>query len=427
MRFSTSAQPIEIPGAMIRTCTFIGWERWEKRILSITQQISENPFLREIAFEKYGRELALFDAWKYYHDTKKPLWPPTSDGLYRLYSFFTMFSKLHYHMSDVGRRRITGMARDGLKSENGLAELAFEFLTVNHLMNQGFDVTCNDYENRMLGGTYDFLVEKDGIEIEVEDKYVSADIGRKIHQRRLYQLGKWVLPLSLTTLNSGPGGTLVRVFLPDRLTGSPDQHEAISQGIGQALEFSNSRIDGDDCRIEIENFNFDECPLNMEEPDDSVRIRARQYFEEEHDVENRNMLMLFRPSHGAVVITIQSEKPDQVLNGIYRQLKGSAKNQFSGTRPAALFVYLSDITVEQLDSLAAAGKDKPTGLQLMANDLIARRPVLHTVCFVTPGVVTTKEKFQDDIWRRSLQESGGVYTFRNPEHPQVDEPVCNLV
>ena len=46
-----------------------------------------------------------------------------------------------------------------------------------HLMSQGYDVGFHDLEG---GAGHDFQASKDGAVIEVECKFISGDIGRKI-------------------------------------------------------------------------------------------------------------------------------------------------------------------------------------------------------------------------------------------------------
>lgn len=421
MKFSTTAHPIEIPAAMIRTCTFTGWKNWEKRVVSLTELADKNPFIRDYIVEKYGCEIALFDAWEHYHYTGRPLWPPESIEHYRFYSFVTMFSKLHHHLNDVGRKRLVGMTRHGLKNENGLEGLAFEFLVLNNLMSLGYDVICNDLEDRKNGGTYDFLAVKGGIEMEVECKYVSADIGRQIHRRRIYQLGDRLLPMMQSTLDAKPGGTLVKITIPNNLSGSTEQQSLIADAVRKALANDGDAILPEEYQITVEPFAFRDDMFDAQITKIEILNKLRGQMKNEHNIDNKNMLLLFRPEHGAIVVIVKSSKKDRVLGALNRQLKGSAKNQFSGERPGALFVFLADLTEDQLLNLAKAQKDEPTGIQIMSNMLIEKRPALHTVAFLSPGALATRQISKGGRRGTSITQSSAGYHFLNPDHPMAGD------
>ena len=69
------------------------------------------------------------------------------------------------------------MLVDGLQSDKGLLPLQHEMTTITHLLLNGFNVTCHDLENN---GGFDFLASRDGVEVEVECKMVSGDIGKQL-------------------------------------------------------------------------------------------------------------------------------------------------------------------------------------------------------------------------------------------------------
>ena len=402
---------------MIRTCTFVGWKAWEKRVVSLAAQADKNPFMKNYILEKYGCEIALLDAWEHYHYTGRPLWPPRSLDQYRFYSFIAMFSKLHYRLNEVGRKRLVGMARHGLKTENGLEELAFELLVLNNLMTRGFDIICNDLEDRQDGGTYDFLAVKDELELEVECKYVSADIGRQIHRRRMYQLGDRLLPTMQPVQGDHPGGTLVKITIPSKLSGSDEQQSLIAGAVARVLDDKNDNQLPDGYQVTVEPFAYNNDMFRAERLQDAIIDDLRKQMKIEHEVDNKNMLLFARPGYGAIVVIVQSTKKDRVLDALNRQLKGSAKDQFSGERPGALFAYLADLSDGQLHELARAQDDDPTGLQIMSNMLIDKRPTLHTVVYLSPGALIESQIGEAGRFGTSITESNSGYHFTNPDHP----------
>ena len=71
---------------------------------------------------------------------------------------------------------------------------------------------------------------------------------------------------------------------------------------------------------------------------------------EKFGLENVNAVFRWSAGKGAVILAIKSAVADKVVDGIYRQLKTSAKMQFSGRRPAMLYVQLRDFDANQLTS-----------------------------------------------------------------------------
>lgn len=57
-----------------------------------------------------------------------------------------------------------------------------------HLKSRGFSACFHDLES---GGGFDFLAFSNTIHLEVECKFLSADIGRKLHRRRVYDLAAY--------------------------------------------------------------------------------------------------------------------------------------------------------------------------------------------------------------------------------------------
>jgi hypothetical protein len=80
------------------------------------------------------------------------------------------------------------------------------------------------------------------------------------------------------------------------------------------------------------------------------------------------------PHVGAAVVVLQSEKPDTVVEGLYRQLRDSARRQFSGHRPAVLCVRLRDLSAPQLIALAS---ERVNGLATVTTRLFAADDRAH--------------------------------------------------
>ena len=102
-----------------------------------------------------------------------------------------MFVQVHARLTTQGKRRLAGALQSSLEKEHGLGPLTFEIKVAAHLISRGFQIEFHDLE---AGGGYDFLAISGSTKIEVECKHVSADIGRQIHRRALYDLGGVLFP-----------------------------------------------------------------------------------------------------------------------------------------------------------------------------------------------------------------------------------------
>jgi hypothetical protein len=136
---------------------------------------------------------------------------------------------------------------------------------------------------------------------------------------------------------------------------------------------------------------------------------------------NPHAISLHRPREAAIVAVIESEKPDKVINGVYRSLKDSAQRQFTGQRPALLAVRLTDLTKAHLDELA--------GLAAIANRLFAgeTRHHLFGLAFFARNGALSSARPSSGIPLTTLENRGSAVLFRRNAHPMADDPRLNVL
>ena len=296
MHFEPTAVPAEIAPLFRRFVAITGWKPWKGRLAALEQRVKDNPFLGEYFAERYPLELEMEQLHRRLRRGGKFSLPATYREV-ALLSFVATVSRVYRRLSAQGQRRLAGMLRSGLDAEYGLASLAHEMGIATHLMAQGFDVIFSDIES---GGGFDLLAERDGVEIEIECKIFSGDMGRKVHLRRLYQLGGRVYPLMTAALNKRPGGQLARVVLPGRLQGSDQQQRDICDRLARVLQDGTSELGPEPCSIEYRTFSLTGSPFETTEPEGLEREIARQFVEREVGLPIEHVVMLFRAFHGAV-------------------------------------------------------------------------------------------------------------------------------
>lgn len=418
MHFLPDAVPAEIPALMTRLVGITGWKPWGHRLAWLQEQIRANPTMPNFIVERFGLELASDQVRRHYKQSGRYPWPPTTAEQLRFYSFLAMIGRCYHRLSPAGKMRMRGMLVDALKSDYGFAPIAFEMKVVAHLMTRGFDVVFHDMEE---GSGFDYLATKERVEIEVECKFVSGDIGRQIHLKKMHQLSTVLLPVMAVALDQRCGGRLVRISIPGRLGANEKQYYEICRLMSQAITDQKSDAKLNEYEILISHFSFEDSPFSHLPPDDVSLDHAERFLSDKFGIENKNVLIQIKPKRGAILIVVESAKKDAVLKGIHRQLKDSARNQLSGDRPGILCCELADMTEEQLLAFANE-QDEGTGLQFMVSDLIARRPQIHTVAFTTPGTVRLLKSTMGTTRRTSVQETGPAYTFSNPDHEMANDP-----
>lgn len=173
------------------------------------------------------------------------------------------------------------------------------------------------------------------------------------------------------------GGALVKVTIPDRLTGNMAQHAAIAGAIRRALVRGSGTYKEMKCRVEVEPFEIDVSPFTLD-------------------------------SKG-VPLTDDSER------------------QFTGTLPSLLCVHIDDLSDEQLAKLFRAEEsDEQTGLGAAMAKLLWDRPKLHCVFIWSERKMNVTGQ---DIRSRnvtSLEEKGTCFTFRSRRYegaPDVGDAV----
>jgi hypothetical protein len=120
-------------------------------------------------------------------------------------------------------------------------------------------------------------------------------------------------------------------------------------------------------------------------------------------------LILGRPHHGVVVVTVESSTADRVIDALVHELKRVATNQLTGTRPGLVCVKFLDITEQELLDLAESDNAGEASSLQQATSLLLDRADwhhVHTIAYSVPGN------------RLSQTTRGGSpsYFFRNPHN-----------
>jgi hypothetical protein len=405
VRFEQSMRERDIPTVMRSVFRVAPYKLWKHRWNEWAEQEKANPFLTDYLNTQFRIERSFEVTYEYYLSRHKV---PELDPLgYELFSFLALLVGVYQRLSPKGQTRLAGSVRDGLQNTSGLVPVEVELRVAAHLMQNGFDVEFTDLEGRER---FDLLAAKPGLEIEIDCKSVSGDVGRSIHARRFREFAGHLLP-SIRKLAQIGGGFLVHITIPENLQGdmrglAADANAAISDALVSGVPIEAAQAHG---KVRISTFDLTQGPFGQQtavtEADLSAFLIKSLGLRE-----NLNSVTHYVPGSGAVIMVMQSERPDRVVDGIYRQLKGSVGRQFSGERPAVLCVRLRDINANQLVNLA---KDKTNGLAMIATRLLRADSRSHVagISYISPSGILSRSA------ANAVQDRGTAYYFPNPKNP----------
>jgi hypothetical protein len=384
---------------------------WKKRFSFFHEQEKRNPLLSEYFDNQFALERVFEAVRRYRNETGR--YPGVDQVNYELFSFLALVKLVHERLSETGRFNLQSSIRDGLKDEKGLGPLATELRTSGQLMGRGFDVEFTDLEGRQR---YDLLASNGELEIEIDCKAPSGDVGRRIHKSRFRAFANELMP-SVRELAECGGGHLVHVTIPGNLH---EDRKFERELLEEAIRVVQGKIRGEDegpsSRVSVQTFEVAGSPFEGKGP---VPLDiVSEFVKSQFGLEDVNAVCDWQPGHAAGIVSMQSIKKDRVVGGVYRQLKDSAQKQFSTRRPAMLCVQLREVTGPQLREL---GKEPVNGLAAIATKLFSgdRRSHLACVSFVSPSGTPTRTRtiIPGGVLRTGLQDIGAAYTFANPKHP----------
>jgi hypothetical protein len=422
MRFSATLNVADVPVILGSFLSIVNRDLWAKRYRVLLREMESNVLLAQFTQDTHGLELRLGEILALARPVQVVISSPRD---YALFSFMAAVVNLYDRVSERGKRRIEGMLRDGLNTDRGLRPFKSEVETMVHLMIRGFDVVPQDME---FGGGCDFLATRAGVEIEVECKSASGDLGRQIHRKRMIDLSWHVQPVLRDALKEIAGGSLVRVVLPSALHGQPQFLARVAEAVRVAVE-SRGSVGDDTCRVEYKTFDLAGTPLGHQEPDQVPQDVLGDILEREWGRANQHAVCMVRarPQRAAVILHVESRKPDKVLRGLMHDLKASARSQFTKQRPCVLVVQFLELSADDLLNLAAhdsADPAKASSLQLATNQFFANpdRAHIHTIVYRSQGTLHRSRSVHGDRIDDGVQEQGPTYSFRNPNNEFAHDP-----
>ena len=412
MHFEAEMTEAEVPKILRNFVDIAGERIWDRRLAWLEDEVRRETGMQQFWKKRRGMELGFMSVVRRYRAWGWIAVNELSTNEFRFLAFAAMVVRCHERLSIRAGKRLQGMLRDAAKQDYGLGPVAYEMKIAANLMRKGFDVEFQDLEGR---ARYDFLAMKDGARIEVECKFMSGDIGRKIHRKQLYQLGDRISIRMLEYVGKLRTGLLLRLSIPDRLHGKEEHQAALAELLGRAVFCGRTQVESDGNWVSVQEFDVENLTGDWRTEKGFDRERFRATLLSHFGVLNKCSLAYYRPMQSAIVVVVESRSNDNVLDGMQRQLLKSAKYQFEDVLPAFLCCHLVDLTEKQLVSLENS-EGKRIGIDAMTEDIIERRPQLFAISYSVPGSVQGEMSECGAGPQESYGEKGRVRTTFNVHH-----------
>ena len=417
MYFDAEVTTRDFPQLLRQVIAITGWRPWNKRLRWLAEQAQHNVVMPYFLTNRFELEIAFANILRNSERTGAYSLDLENSSERRFLSLVVMVANCYKSLNVRGQSRLKGMLRDALKSDEGLGPLAYEMKIAAHLLANKYNVTFNDLET---GKGYDYLAKKNGIQFEIECKYITGDIGRKIHSAPLHKFFGLLQRQLQTPLDELRSGLLVRLTIPDRLSGTKRQHDDLCQLVRDTIRKQKPAQSANENKTFLSQFDIEKSPIGVQHPTTINGHHLQDFLSTQYGIENKNVLVIYSAKQAAIVVAVESAKEDQVLRSIYEQLKASARKQFSRLLPGILCCHLADLTGQQLRSL---GKDNREGVALdyMSTELLQKRPHLLQVTYTVDENPLQGNVSTELATAGSYREWGTTYTVRSPEHPFAED------
>jgi len=221
--------------------------------------------------------------------------------------------------------------------------------------------------------TFDLLVEGDGDPpLEVECKSITKDKGRKIRDREVLDfVGGLKQHLKSTGLTSGLSVVLT---VPEGLPTEPNKRIALARSCARAVLAGRDCTLSDGCHVRISDFDATRLGNTPQE--------VRREVDRVTNTNNRHAVVNKNRRGGALALTIQSLRDDNLLKSVFETLKDAATKQLTGTRGGLLIAGFDGINDDELASIAQQDHNTPqlpTALRIGVSQLLSSESRSHVI------------------------------------------------
>ncbi|WP_291297641.1 hypothetical protein [Elioraea sp.] len=383
------AHKATVPAAAVqRFIAIAGKPAWRARIVALRKQAGAQPIAGRVVAERHAIEFAVDRL------ASQPA-ATTTRAERAVATLADAAALLHASLSPEGRLRFEAMLGAGLVGEGTLVKL-FHLLRVAALQRaRGFTVRFSGFED---GASHDLLISRDGAEAEIVSAVISADEGRWVHRGDWFGLVDRINPDLERWLASHPGRYLLKLTLPEGLSGQEGQ--CVVQQRITALLAEDRRTDHSEAAI----LRLDPLLLARNEANQAAlmeRLKA-QFGPEAH-------FAVMGGERSVFVMAARAGRENEVAIVLGRRLS-ELPARLSGGRPGILAVFIEDT-----DRTEWRGLRERLELEGATRNFLTApeaRPVVAVTC-------ASRFELLDSPAPDGAE--GGELRFRNPAHPRAKD------
>jgi hypothetical protein len=378
---------------------FVGPDLWAARISEIAARSAAANRLGGVIRQSHALELALERLRSRGAGTASAAAAVPSVPEQKLHDILVAIVSAIERLTAAGAERLRERLRAGLNGDRSLVESFHLFRTAALHQARGFSLSFTGLEQ---GTPYDFLLSRDGVEMECVCATISAEAGRDVHRRAWAQFCDRIEGQMKPWLGNRPGRYLLKMTLA---RGLRDGRAELVDGLHArvlAMLAGGARLDQDETAVlRIEPLTVSGTSPTVE----SLMTRLRREFGPEAH------LSVSASADGVWAMAARAGRRNEVAAVIRAHLDTLAPGRVSGERPAILSLF-----VEDLDRPEWRGLRESLELEGAARHFMT--------CGGAAAVVAITCYSRMEMFGLAGPDAvaEGELRFRNPAHPAAKNP-----
>ncbi|MFM5744362.1 MULTISPECIES: hypothetical protein [Aeromonas] len=301
----------------------------EKPWLKIMSKMSAD---KNIAINKYGERIIAYGLYLWESKRFHRCDQYEKNAIAEAFFYSAKFLELYVKMSASEQGILKPRFGSAIKESEDMRALIFEVFTNHYLVKLGYSVENMDMSGS--GDTYDYLVRKNGHEVQVECKSFSYDKGLNISADEAQKLSALILERGLNPKQPTKNAvTFVTVGLLVEFPEEKCEQDLLLDEIFHCLEdkcFCSDKITLYTETFEhVENIDENECWEKLKNNGDEIELA----------------FSISEPvgENSRVALSITANLKKSLLREFENKCKDVTKRQFKVDRPGVIFVHISHI------------------------------------------------------------------------------------
>ncbi|NMJ40524.1 hypothetical protein GWK16_04690 [Roseomonas sp. JC162] len=387
-----SAETSPDPNSSAAFLRLAGRRAWTSRLAELGRRAQSGPLSGRAAQQRHAVEFVLARVAE--GRGSERLGPAERQVL----AFAQDAVRLARTLPEEPRARLRALILEGLTGEQTLIPLCHLLRTAARYRERGFSV---DFAGLAEGAPFDLRISRGGAVAEVVCETVSAEEGRPVHRGDWCALVDRVHPGLQTWLAAHPGRYLLKMTLPEGLSGPAKAAELQSRIM--ALLADRRRQDSSADAV----LKLDPLVLAGAQAGPALPQRLREQFGPE-----AHLAVTADSAGGSVfVMAARAGRENAVAGAVVTRMRLAAESRLTGSAPGILSVFVDDLEKVEWRSLRETLELEGAARRFLTE--ASARPVVAAVCasrmemfgFVPPDAAPE-----------------GELRFRNPSHPAAKSP-----